>query len=46
VLLIDDVVTTSGTVTECARMLKRAGAARVDVFTAALAYAGLRHDDL
>ncbi len=45
VLLIDDVVTTSGTVTECARMLKRAGAARVDVFTAALAYAGMHHDD-
>jgi ComF family protein len=45
VLLIDDVVTTSGTVTECARMLKRAGAVRVDVFTAALAYAGMHHDD-
>ncbi len=46
VLLMDDVVTTSGTVTECARMLKRAGARRVDVFTMALAYAGLHHDDL
>ena len=46
VLLIDDVVTTSGTVTEGARMLKRAGAKRVDVFTAALAYAGLHHDDM
>jgi ComF family protein len=46
VLLIDDVVTTSGTVTECARMLKRAGALRVDVFTAALAYPGLHHDDM
>ncbi len=45
VLLIDDVVTTSGTVTECARMLKRAGALRVDVFTAAIAYPGLHHDD-
>ena len=46
VLLMDDVVTTSGTVSECARMLKRAGARRVDVFTMALAYTGLHHDDL
>jgi len=46
VLLMDDVITTSGTVTECARMLKRAGARRVDVFTFALAYPGLHHDDL
>lgn len=37
VVLIDDVVTTAGTVTECARILKRAGAARVDVLAAALA---------
>ena len=37
VLLIDDVVTTSGTVTECARILKKAGAARVDVLAVALA---------
>lgn len=37
VLLIDDVVTTAGTVTECARILKKAGAARVDVLAAAMA---------
>lgn len=37
VLLIDDVVTTAGTVSECAAALKRAGAAQVDVLAAALA---------
>ena len=37
VLLVDDVVTSSGTVTECARVLRRAGAAEVDVLAAALA---------
>jgi ComF family protein len=36
VLLVDDVVTSGGTVCECARTLLRAGAARVDVFAAAL----------
>ncbi len=36
VLLIDDVVTSGGTASECARALKRAGAAQVDVFAAAL----------
>lgn len=36
VLLIDDVVTSGGTVSECARALKRAGADRVDVLAAAL----------
>lgn len=37
VLLIDDVVTTGGTVRECARMLNKAGAAAVDVLATALA---------
>jgi ComF family protein len=37
VLLIDDVVTTSDTVAECARVLREAGAESVDVFAAALA---------
>jgi ComF family protein len=36
VLLVDDVVTTGGTVTECARVLQEAGAESVDVFAAAL----------
>ncbi len=37
VLLIDDVVTSAGTVTECAKALRNAGAAHVDVLVAALA---------
>ena len=35
VVLIDDVLTTGATVEECARILKRAGAVRVDVLTLA-----------
>jgi len=34
-LLIDDVYTTGSTVQECARLLRQAGAARVDVYTLA-----------
>lgn len=37
VLLIDDVITTASTVTECAAALRRARAARVDVLAVALA---------
>lgn len=37
IVLIDDVLTSGATVEECARILKRAGAARVDVLTLARA---------
>ena len=37
ILLIDDVMTTGATVDECSRILLRAGARRVDVFTLARA---------
>ena len=37
VVLLDDVMTTGTTVTECARVLKKAGAKRVDVWVAARA---------
>jgi predicted amidophosphoribosyltransferase len=37
VLLVDDVYTSGATIEECARVLRRAGAAVVDVFTLARA---------
>lgn len=43
VALIDDVMTTGTTVTECARVLKRAGAKRVDIWVAARAVPGPGH---
>ncbi len=43
VLLIDDVVTTGGTVTECARVLRAAGAESVDVFATALTESPLEY---
>jgi len=43
VALIDDVMTTGTTVNECARVLKKAGAKRVDVWVAARAIPASRH---
>jgi ComF family protein len=50
VLLIDDIMTTGATARECARVLKRAGAAKVWVVTAAKAQpesvqSAVQHDD-
>jgi len=36
-VLVDDVMTTGATLTECARVLKRAGVGRVDVWVVARA---------
>jgi len=44
VILIDDVLTTGSTVSACTRVLRRAGAARVDVLTFALADPARDHD--
>jgi predicted amidophosphoribosyltransferase len=41
VVLIDDVITTGATAGACARTLKRAGAARVDVLALALVTDGI-----
>ena len=46
VLLVDDVVTTAGTVSECARVLLDAQVRCVDVFAAALSVTRPNMDDL
>lgn len=40
ILVVDDVFTTGSTVNECARVLRRAGAARIEVFTVARSLGG------
>jgi ComF family protein len=39
ILLVDDIFTTGSTVNECSRTLRRAGAARIEVFTLAMSLA-------
>lgn len=41
VLIVDDVITTGATITECARVLKAAGVSKI--FTASCAYAGAKN---
>jgi len=40
ILVVDDVFTTGSTVNECARVLRKAGAARIEVFTVARSLGG------
>lgn len=40
ILVVDDVLTTGSTINECARVLRRAGAARIEVFTVARSLGG------
>lgn len=40
ILLVDDVFTTGSTVEECARVLRKAGARRIEVFTLARSIGG------
>ena len=45
IILVDDVLTTGATSNECARVLKKAGAARVEVLTLSRTLLGFRYKD-